>query len=230
MNRIFTKIFTSLILGIGISLSGYFIASSIRHFHDYTNFISVKGLSEKNVTADNAIWTIGYSVNSATITELYQELQKSQKIIKKFVTSNDIAPDAITYGSISTDKTLDDKTQKYKFSAYGTMTIVTNEIDKIKSLSQKTLSIISQGVIISNSDVAYNFTALNEIKPQMLTEATKNAKIAAENFAKNSNVKLGLLKDATQGLFTIKNRDGSYGNTDSQKIVRVVINAKYFLN
>ncbi|WP_150467717.1 SIMPL domain-containing protein [Francisella sp. SYW-9] len=230
MNKALTKIIVSLILGIGISLSGYFVASSIRHFHDYSKFISVKGLSEKNVTANNAVWTINYSVNSSSIKNLYTELQKSQDIIKDFVTSNGISTTAITYGAINTSKNQNEKTNHYQFNAYGTITIVTNKIDSVKKLSQKTLSMISKGVIITDSNVAYNYTILNTIKPDMLTDAIKNAKIAAENFATNSNVKLGSLKDATQGLFTIKNRDNSYGNSDSQKTIRVVVNAKYLID
>lgn len=230
MNRTFTKIIVSLILGTGIALSGYFVASSIRHFHDYNSFISVKGLSEKNVIANNAVWTISYSVNSSSIKELYKELQKSQDIIKDFVMSNGISTNAITYGSISTNKNLNNKTKSYEFSAYGTITVVTDKIDNVKELSQKTLSMISKGAIITGSNVDYKYSMLNTIKPIMLTDATKNAKIAAKNFATNSNVKLGSLKAATQGLFTIKNRDGSYGNSDSQKTIRVVINAKYLID
>lgn len=229
MNKLDIKWLPSLILATGIALSGYFIASSIRHFHDYSQFISVKGLSERNVNANKAIWNISYSDNAVSMKALYQSIHKSQEVIKAFVTNHGISDKSITYGSISTNKIHNDKTNRDSYSAYGTITITTHDIAKIKALSQQTLSIISQGVILSSSSVSYKYTDLNAIKPSMLVEATKNAKLAAEKFANNSGIKLGTLKNATQGLFTISNKNGSYGASDSQKVVRVVINAKYFL-
>ena len=90
--------------------------------------------------------------------------------------------------------------------------------------------LLKQGIAIIGGDweykVSYDFTGLNDVKPQMIEEATKNARLAAEKFAKDSNSKLGKIKHASQGQFSIEDRDA---NTPFIKHIRVVTTIDYSL-
>ncbi len=89
--------------------------------------------------------------------------------------------------------------------------------------------LVKQGIVLANSygrGTEFLFTGLNRIKPAMIAEATKNARKAAEQFAQDSGSKVGSIRKARQGLFTIRNRDM---NSPDLKIVRVVTTVEYFL-
>jgi hypothetical protein len=231
-NNNITNLTRSFILAVGICLSGYFISYAILNFHNFNRYVSVKGLAEQTVTANKAIWIINYTVNESDLSTLYTAITHNQTEITSFLVANKITNNEIQYGSISTNKNVQTKDQSNssKFTAYAKITITTDKVALIRKLSQKTIKLVSKGVLISNSDVKYKYTLLNNIKPSMLKSATNNAKIAAQKFAENSNSELGSLRQANQGSFSISDSDGSYGNSDISKIVRIVVNTQYFLD
>ncbi|WP_116962995.1 SIMPL domain-containing protein [Fastidiosibacter lacustris] len=219
-------------IGIGVALSGAFIAYGILNFHSFNRYVGVKGLAEQTVKANKAIWNISYSVNANTLKEVYQKIEHDQLVIKNFITAAGLSIDSLQYGSISLNQNTHNKDQvnTSNYSAYSSMTIITDQVDVIVKFVQKTSDLVAKGVVISNSNVSYKYTLLNEIKPTMLEEATENAKTAALQFAKNAQTQLGSIRQATQGAFTIANQDASYGDGDPYKLVRVVVNAEYFLD
>ena len=113
-----------------------------------------------------------------------------------------------------------------------TITVCTNKVDKILALSSKMQDLLKAGVLVSkenywDSNIQYIFEGLNDIKPEMIHEAMANARVAAEQFATDSNSKLGKLKTASQGTFSIEDRDST---TPQIKRVRVVNSLTYYLN
>ncbi len=224
------------ILSIGIIVLGYCISYGILHFHQFNRYVSVKGLSDRKVQADNVIWKINYNATATSLSKLYQKINTDQQLIKSFLLENGIDKKNIYFGSISTsqntkkvDKNGQEESSYIEYSSYGDVTVTTSQVTLIQSLSQKVIDLVSKDVLISSNDVQYYYTKLNEIKPEMLKLATNNAKLAAWKFAENAQANLGSLRQASQGLFTISNADHSYGNSDPSKVIRVVVNAEYFI-
>ena len=114
----------------------------------------------------------------------------------------------------------------YRYNVTSVITVTSRDVDKVRRLMAKQTELLKQGIAIGNNFVSYEFTGLNDIKPQMIEEATKNARAAAEKFAKDSNSKLGKIRSASQGQFSIYDRDA---NTPYIKSVRVVTTVNYSL-
>jgi uncharacterized protein len=236
MNKAVSLI-TSIVISIGIALSGFFVGNGISNIHKFDQYISVRGLAEKQVRANKVIWEIAYSVHGNSIKEIYSDVDRSQQAILKYLTTAKIAESAIQFGSPSVNlntQTNSNKNpngiNKSSYTGYNKITVVTDKVDLIQQLSQKTNQLIANDILISSSNLKYLYTDLNQIKPEMLNRATANAKAVAEQFALHANTDVGKIRQASQGLFSINNSDDSYGDQDPNKIVRVIVNTQYFLN
>ena len=118
----------------------------------------------------------------------------------------------------------------YRYNATSVITVTSKNVDLIRKLITKQTELLKQGIAIAGGDyrysVSYEFTGLNNVKPQMIEEATKNARAAAEKFAKDSDSSLGKIRNASQGQFSISDRDS---NTPYIKNIRVVTTVNYYL-
>ena len=226
----FKRFGSACILALGIAFAGYFIAYSIGHFHNFNRYVSVKGLAEKTVQANEALMTLRFSANGNNLQAVYTAMQHSQQAITSFLTQHGIQRQRIMIGSVSVNTNPQDSKQKTpKYTAYSSINVTTPQVAVIRSLNQKTSDLIKHNVLLSATSVSYRFTALNTIKAGMLTTATAQAKQAAQTFAHNAHARVGSIRQASQGLFTITDADGGYGNNDIKKIVRVVVHVQYFI-
>jgi hypothetical protein len=237
-NSIETKnILPACILSLGLIFSGYFIGHGIVNFKYTERTISVKGLAERTVKSDQATWSLKYAYSSDSLPELYTGILNSQEKIKKFMLNKGFGADEIEMqAAIITDnqnnaylQNNNDKLKRYLADAG--VVITTKKIDQAKQAVQQTLELINAGIILNSSYVTYGYTELNNIKSQILDEATANAKKTAESFAVNSNNKLGKIKAASQGQITI-NDSGIGGTSDLSinKTVRIVTTVTYLLD
>ncbi|KAA3633521.1 MAG: SIMPL domain-containing protein, partial [Calditrichaeota bacterium] len=182
-----------------------------------------------------AIWPIKFNDASNELESLYATIQKKSGVIEKFLLDNGFSEDEI---SVSPPSIRDLKAQGYydasknpfRYTSISTVTVYTEKIDNVLSTQDKLIDLGKKGIALATQDwdsrVQYLFTKLNDIKPDMIEEATKNAREAAEKFANDSNSEIGKIKSATQGQFTINNRDS---NTSHIKTVRVVVTLQYYL-
>ena len=202
------------LLAIGLIVAGWMLRSGIVHFKDSERVVSVKGLSEKEVKADRVIWP----------------LETSNAKIVDFLKSNGITDDEITIAPaeiIDMDaERYGPQSVKYRYNVTSVLTVTTDKVDLVVKLMSRQSDLLKQGVAITGGDYLYTSTALNEIKPKMIEEATENARIAGEKFAHDSKSKLGKIKFANQGQFSISDRDA---NTPYIKTVRVVTSVDYYL-
>jgi len=230
----FTNI-QALILSSGITLSGFFIAYALQDSRSYRRHVQVKGLSERIVKADQAIWSIQFRYASDELSQLYQGVAKAQSDIKNFLLDLNIDSKEISVNPISVS---DNQNNSYnsnqlakRFSANGGITIATSDVNKISSSIQKTGDLVKDGVIVTSSNVQYRFTSLNQIKPEMLNEATVNAKKSAMSFAVNANAKLGSIQSARQGIFSINDANSEYNSGATiMKKVRIVTTISFYLH
>lgn len=225
----------ALFLAIGIALAGFFISYSIYSSRMDDRNITVKGLAEKIVKANQATWVIQFNSANDDLAGIYQGIANSQTILKGFLENEGFETKNIALEPISI---VDNQSTAYgnndakskRYSATAGISLTTDQVDKVIAAIQKTGDLIQKGVVITQSTVNYEYTELNAIKPVMLDQATESARQAAESFAKNAHSKLGNIKNANQGLFTIGGLSENLSPGSSvMKKVRVVTTVQYYL-
>lgn len=227
----------ALLLAIGLAAAGYFISETLYKSRVALNTADVKGLAERRVEADLAYWSIQYTVsgnNRSDIPKLYEESESDQKKIIDLLKSSGFTKEEIKPGVIDyVKKEFRDENQKLvevKHTLIGEIEVETSKVKLVSEGRAKLNTLIAQGLNVKNNSPSYHFTRLNEIKPAMLKEATKNARIAANEFATNAGVKVGGIRSARQGGFEIRDVGEQYGDTRKiEKDVRVVTTVTFFL-
>lgn len=224
----------AIILAIGLAVTGYFIKTGLDKFSGGSRVVNVKGLAEMEVPADKVIWPLMYKELGNDLPSLYNKIKETNKAIVDFLKQKGITDEEITINAPEiTDKQADrydNAPQLYRYQVTAIITVTSNKVDLIRKLINEQSELLKQGIAIINGDyrcnVQFEYTSLNKIKPQMIEEATKNARIAAEKFAKDSESELGPIKRAYQGQFSIEDRDA---NTPYIKRVRIVSTIDYSL-
>ncbi|MEA4936860.1 MAG: SIMPL domain-containing protein [Paludibacter sp.] len=228
------RIIEASILALGFCFIGLMLYMGIDSFKDKDRVVSVKGLAEMEVPANKIIWPLMYKDLGDDPLTLYNNMNTKNKAIVAFLKSNGITQEEI---SITAPEILDMKAERYsanapeyRYNATSVITVTSTDVPKVRKLMSEQTELLKQGIAITGGDYRYNvtyeFTGLNEIKPAMIEEATRNARVAAEKFAKDSDSKLGKIRDANQGQFSITDRDS---NTPYIKNVRVVTTVNYYL-
>jgi len=224
------------LLCIGLALLGYLISGSIIRVKALNRTVTVKGLSERELPANIAIWPIKFSEAGNDLNNLFSKIQRNNSLIIQFLKNSGFRNQEI---SISAPAIMDRQAQgyadpnkiKFRYSGSSIITVYTGNVDSVRKTMKKLVELGKQGIAISgqdyNSKTEFIFTELNKIKPEMIEEATKNAREVAERFAKDSESKLGKIRHARQGQFSINNRDS---NTPYIKKIRVVSTLEYYLS
>ncbi|MBP5615065.1 MAG: SIMPL domain-containing protein [Alphaproteobacteria bacterium] len=234
------NIAAALILGLSVMVAGLFVGYAYYQAQTHVNTVVVKGLAEQNVKADLAIWEMKYVVTGNDVIKAQKEIATQTGIIKQFLLSNGFAEDEITIGRLETnDLNANPYRNSYennaRFILNQTITVKSHNVDKVALTLNKSGDLVAKGIIFNSdygSPVSYLFTKLNDIKPKMLADATKNAKDAAAQFAKSSDSQVGKIKHANQGVFSILPSEETSSATESQQInkkIRVVSTIEYWL-
>ena len=239
----FKNIFVPLILSFSLALSGYFIGNGI--FKSMTKrTVTVKGLAEKDVKADLAVWNIHISKVGSSLLAIQKDLNTDIQKVKKFFISQgfkdyELQDLRIQVKDRSTDYLSRDEMKSLENKRYVIETgvlIRSNNVNLVDSVSRKLGDLVSQGIAITNdySGPVYIFNGLNDIKTEMIEQATKNAKMSGEQFAKDADTTLGKIYSANQGIFSIESRDpiDNWSNNEKQSIdkkVRVVSTITFYL-
>lgn len=224
----------ALVLAVSIVLLGWLLRSGVVHFKDSERVVTVKGLSEREVKANKVIWPLVYKEVGDNLLSLYNTIEQTNAKIVEFLKSNGIESSEISVKpSELTDLAADRyaaQTARYRYNVTTVITVSTDKVDIVRELMSRQVDLLKQGVAVTGGDYQFNteymYTELNEIKPDMIEEATKSAREAAEKFATDSRSRLGKIRSATQGQFTISDRDA---NTPYIKTVRVVTTVQYYL-
>lgn len=219
---------TLLICG-SIIIAGFFIGNMHKTGKKYDRFVQVKGLSEREVNADLAVWPMNITLTGNDLKALQSEIEKQNEEVFNFFIKQGFEKEELTQGSTNISDARADRynqnfqNNEYRYLAKSEFTIRTTNIPRLQNALSESLELISKGILLGSKNawrpIEYIYTGLNEIKPLMIEEATKNAREVAEKFAHDSNSRVGEIRVARQGLFTITDRDE---NTPEIKIVRVV--------
>lgn len=224
----------AIILAVGMLLLGLFIRQGISGIADKDRVVNVKGLAEREVPANKVTWPLMFKDLGNDLPALYDRISQTNRTIIAFLKKNGITEQEI---SINAPEIIDMQAERYnsspapfRYNVTSVIIVTSTQVDKVRKLISEQSELLKQGIAVSGGDYRYNvqydYTGLNEIKPAMIEEATKNARQAAEKFAKDSDSKLGKIKRAYQGQFSIEDRDA---NTPYIKRIRVVSTIDYYL-
>lgn len=232
--------FNALALALGVFLGltalGWLIASAAIDVKEYERSVTVKGLAEEEFTADVVIWPIQFTLASNNLPSLYQDIDTNTGTIISFLTDQGIERQDITIGTPAiTDKSAqqygNQNRAEFRYTGMQTVTVYSEAIDTVREVMGKLSELGKQGIVLTGnnyqSQTEYLFTRLNEVKPAMIEDATRKAREVAEKFAEDSDSRLGKIRRASQGQFSISPRDN---NTPHIKKVRVVSTIEYYLS
>ena len=235
------RVVAAVLVAVGVALGGWFIGNGVAHRHPNRS-VTVKGLAERNVKADIALWQIQFAETGNDLAGVQATIQKDDAAITAFLRQHKLGADAIAFHSVQvTDRAArnyGNDQYKTRFVVTGTIMVRTKDVDAVAAAAQDTGTLIAQGVVLGNPDGGFNegpnylFDGINALKPSMIAEATKNARAAAEQFARDSGSKLGGILRANQGVFEILPRDKApmlQQDKQIDKTVRVVATLDYAL-
>jgi hypothetical protein len=228
------------IFAVGLTTSGYALGDGFRRYKlAEQRTVSVRGVSERNVTADLATWSIAFSDEGTELGSVQQSVDEQARRVRSFLQRAGFRPADIADSDVSLSR---NQATDRDGNPVGPETLTvrrsiqlrTNEVMKARAAYAAQAGLLRAGVELSGSNISYTFTGLNQLKPQMIAEATKNARRSAEQFARDSGASVGQIKTASQGYFSVGARDGedcencgsSGGSTPFQK-VRVVTTIDY---
>ena len=224
------------IFALGLTTSGYVLGDGLRRAKAAERSVTVRGVSERDVTANLATWSIEFSNKGDDLSTVQRSVDAQAEAVRRFFTGAGFRPEEITDSNInvSRDRDPDDANAPDRLIVRRTLQLRTNDVMKARRAFASQANLLRSGVEMSSSDVSYVFTKLNQLKPEMIGEANKNARSSAEQFAKDSGASVGAIKKATQGYFSVGPRDGetceecgSSGSTSPFQKVRVVTTIDY---
>ncbi len=230
----------AVILGLcllgGLSVLGYLLADAAIAVKQFERSVTVKGLSEREFEADIVLWPIEFTEASNNLEQLYESIDNTTSRIRSFLEDRGIESAEI---SASMPMIVDKSAQQYggqapaeyRYVANQTVTVYSESVATVRAAMQSISKLGKSGIVFSSggyqSQTEYLFTRLNEVKPEMIEEATRKAREVAEKFAQDSNSSLGKIRSARQGQFSISARDK---NNPHIKKVRVVSTVVYYLS
>ena len=221
------------LLTIGLIAGGYLLGDGLLRAKMADRSVTVRGLAERDVTADLATWTIAYSAQSTDLQSAQTDIDRDTDAITKFFKELGFKADALKPTGANVNQYSNNGIPQYTIRQR--LSLRTDDIDKAQAAVARQFDLVRRGVVLEDgSGMSYTFTKLDEIKPEMVAEATKDARKSAEQFAEDSGTDVGGIKSATQGYFSIDSRDGDaggYGVTDTPyKKVRVVTTVNFYLD
>ena len=245
------RIIASALIALGILCMGWFIKAGIDNFANKDRKVTVKGLAEREVPADKVTWSIGTKVTGNDLPILYENINIQTDKIKRFLQQNGLEEKEITVnpptisdlegqnGLEEKEITVNpptisdlearewgDNQKNFRYIITTTITVATDKVTEVNKAIFKQAELLKQGVAIENSNPQYEYASFQQMKPEMMAEAIKNAQKTAEQFAEASKSDLGPIQTAGQGQFEIEDRDQ---NTPYIKKLRVVTTITYSL-
>ena len=228
------------IFAVGLTTSGYALGDGFRRYKlAEQRSVSVRGVSERNVTADLTTWSISFAHEGTELGSVQQSVDQQARAVRAFFQRAGFRPGEITDSDVSlvreqpTDRD-GNPVGPQTLTVRRSIQLRTGDVMKARAAYAGQSDLLRNGVELSGSSISYTFTRLNELKPEMIAEATRNARRSADQFAQDSGASVGSIKSASQGYFSVGARDGeacddcgsSGGSTPFQK-VRVVTTIDY---
>ena len=225
-------ILSAAILSLGIIVGGYLLGDGLLRAREADRSVTVRGLAERDVVADTAAWVMSYSAQGAVLEDVQSDIAEDTDTIRAFFAELGFPDDALQAGGASVSQ-YRDQNGRPNITVRQRMVFRTDDVARARLAVERQFDLIARGVVLEDGTMQYSFTELDRIKPDMVAEATRDARAAAEQFAEDSDTEVGEIRSATQGYFSIQARDGEaggYGVSDTpNKKVRVVTTVTFGL-
>lgn len=221
---------------LGLAALGYLLGQAAVEVKEYERSVTAKGLSEREFPADVVIWPVTFTVAGNDLARVYAELDTTSQRVRSFLERAGIGNSEITLSAPNlTDKSAqawgDAQHAEFRYVASRNVTVYSSQVDTVRAAMDGLIELGKEGVAFTGNEnqnkVEYLFTHLNDVKPEMIEEATRNARDVAQKFAEDSESRLGKIRRASQGQFSITARDT---NNPHIKKVRVVSTVEYYLS
>lgn len=215
----------AIVLVVALLVGAVVVFLAAREFSDQGKFVEVKGLSERIVKADRAIWSLTFEVKSNSIDDLFNQIKEDADRVRLFLKNAGFSEAEISTAPASLYQDTYQNSQ-YRYNASVSISVYTEQVDLVRRTTQNTLELIEQGVVMSNNIITYEISNINDYKSEMLAEAIANARVSAEQFADNSGAQIGDIARANQGVFDITDKDPA---SPEFKKVRLVSSLRYLI-
>jgi uncharacterized protein len=235
---------------LGLVVGGWILGTEIKDIKLADRYVTVKGLVERTVKSDMAIWPVSFKEAGNDLPQVFAKSEADKTAVLKFFADQGVTTQEISVGQIKvTDRLADEyggNTTGPRYIVEQTVTAQSTNVDRIAKAGEKTADLVQAGIVVGGNNgqggIQYKFNGLNALKPDMITEATRNARASADRFAADSGSQVGSIRSANQGVFSISAAGGSDGgaggedgggggNADASimKTVRVVATVDYYL-
>lgn len=226
-------VIAAIVLAIGMIVGGYLLGNGLVRARHADRSVTVKGLAERDVTADLATWDLSYSEQGSDLAEVQARITQDTQAVRAYFQRLGFPFDVLQPAGAGVNQFYDNGNPRVTINQR--LQLRTTDIARARRAVADQFDLVKAGVQLQDgSKMNYSFTKLNAIKPAMVAEATKDARAAAEQFAKDSGTGVGGIKSASQGYFSIDARDGdssNYGVADTPfKKVRVVTTVEFYLD
>jgi hypothetical protein len=225
-------LFAAAVLALGLAVAGLFVGRGFVAARVGERFVTVKGVAEREMKADLALWPMRFVATSNQLAEAQQKIGSDTDTVLNFLAANGVPGSTVEVQSLQVNDLL---AQPYRsgpiesrFIVAQTLMVRTGEVDKIAAAAQKIGDLVAAGIVLSSEGQpspgpVYLFTKLNDIKPAMIAEATKSAREGAEQFARDSGSRVTGIRRASQGLFQILPRDDAPGMSADNQIAKTIL-------
>ena len=238
------KVCIALVIGITAVMACYQLANGLKNFRKGEDKIQVTGMAEKQITSDLIVWNITVNGEASSRGEAYQEFNHSSRAIKQYLNANNIPDSAITTNSVSIEKLTksfyDSQSERYievdnGYRVTQNIAVSSHDLNTVERVYQKISALYSRGINFSSNDPLYYYTRLNDLKMELLHNASLDAYKRAETIAEGCNAKVGALQSSSMGVFQIVGLDssedyswgGTFNTTDKEKKASITIRAVY---
>lgn len=230
---------TAGVLSLGLVIGGYLLGNGLVRAKEADRAVTVRGLAERDVTADLATWTLAFSSTAEDLATAQADADRDATAIRTFFKAAGFAESDLQPTGVNVSQFADNGIQR--FTVRQRIALRTKDITRAQTAAKRQFDLVRAGVVLEDgSGISYSFTGLNAVKPAMIAQATKDARASAEQFAKDSGTSVGSIRSATQGYFSVMDRDatsgddggggGSWGSADTPfKKVRVVTTVQFAL-
>jgi hypothetical protein len=234
---------------LGLVVGGWLLGSQIKDIKLADRYVTVKGLVERTVKSDMAIWPVSFKETGNDLSQVFAKSEADKTTVLKFFAALGVAAQEISVGQIQvTDKLANEyggNVTGPRYIVQQTVTVQSADVDKIAKAGERTADLVQAGIVVGGNNgqggIRYKFNGLNALKPDMITEATRNARASADRFAADSGSQVGSIRSASQGVFSISAAEsvaaggddgaigGDSGDSSIMKKVRVVATVDYYL-
>lgn len=234
----------TIIIALAIIISVFLVSNTARYKFQSAETISVTGLAEKDFTADQIVWKGTFIRTGMDLKGAYAQLKADEADIKQYLNASGIADSSIVFSSVDMQRTYDTKYDDAgkitgnTFTGYtltGTVTVDSKNIEQVEKMSREITTLLQKGIELNSTPPSYYYSRLNDLKIDLLSKASADAKQRAESIAKNSDASLGGIKKAAMGVFQITGKNenetysygGSFNTTSKQKTASITLRVDY---